>query len=171
MKYTLFITTFFFVVSPFLISAQSYNPIQSGDIQQQATLTASPQYPTANQIVTLTLSAPGASLTSVPVSWTVDGTLIQNGVGMTTFSVNSGEYGKTRTVTVRAQPSSQPAITRTITIIPQEVSIIYEATSYVPPFYKGKALFNKEGTVRFIAMPNMTSSTGASLSPSTLIHK
>ena len=37
-----------------------------------------------------------------------------------------------------------------------QVDIIVEPTSYVPPFYPGKAIFTTQGTARIIAIPNVT---------------
>jgi hypothetical protein len=65
----------------------------------------------------------------------------------------------------------QPIITKKVTVSPQEVALIYEADSYIPPFYKGKGLFNQEGTVRFVALPNMTAANGTRLNPNNLIYK
>lgn len=170
MKQAVLTITLFLLLSPFISSAQSYNPLQTGDIQQQVTMEASPQYPKANEVVNITVAAYGTNLNASTISWSVNGKVAQSGTGATAFSTNSGNYGETKTVTAYIQPAGQPAITKTLSISPQEVSIIYEADSYIPPFYKGKGLFNREGTVKFVAMPNMTAG-GVRLSPSTLIYK
>jgi hypothetical protein len=171
MKYVLLATIFLVFSSPFIVGAQAYNPLQTGDIQQQVTIDVSPQFPKANEIVNITTSAFGTNLNTATISWSINGRVIESGVGVTKFSVNSGNYGETKNVSVSIQPAGQPNITRTTTIAPQEVSIIYEAESYIPPFYKGKGLFNKEGTVKFVAMPNMTSSSGVRLNPTTLTYR
>jgi len=171
MKYALFIIILFVITLPSVGVTQTYNPLQTGDVKQQVTLDVSSQYPKANEIVNLSVSAFGTNLSAANVSWSVNGKVIQSGVGATKFSVNSGNYGQTKKVSVVIQSKGLPTINKTTIIAPQEVSIIYEADSYTPPFYKGKGLFNKEGTVKFVAMPNMTSSTGARLNSSSLIYK
>ncbi len=171
MKHTLLIIILIIATSPLIGIAQTYNPLQTGDVQQQITLDVSPQYPKANEIVDISISAYGTNLNAASISWSVNGKVIQSAIGATKFSINSGNYGETKKVLVIIRPTGQPEINRSLTIAPQEVSLIYEADSYTPPFYRGKGLFNKEGTVRFVAMPNMTSSTGARLNSSSLIYK
>ena len=37
---------------------------------------------------------------------------------------------------------------------PATVGIVWEAETYTPPFYKGKALFTNESTIKLVALPN-----------------
>lgn len=53
-------------------------------------------------------------------------------------------------LTFPAQHSSGQSIKR----LPGGVSLLWEADSYTPPLYKGKALYSAGGDVRFIAMPD-----------------
>jgi hypothetical protein len=63
--------------------------------------------------------------------------------------------------------SGTPAITKQIRVTPLEADLLWEAVdSYVPPFYKGKALLSSEGLVKVVAIPNIRNANGALLKPS-----
>lgn len=169
MKFIL-LSLFFILSGAGFVAAQSYDSIQTGNIQQQIEGQMTPENPSASSEVTLKLTAYGTDLNSATISWSVNGTRIQSGVGMTEFKLTAGKNGEVKNVVASISPVGRPTVTKTFTVTPQEVTILYEAGSYTPPFYKGKSLFNKEGTVKFIAMPNLISSGGTRLSPSSLVY-
>lgn len=150
--------------------AADYNPIEAGDIEQQLSLSATPSNPKRGDTVTFTVSAYGTNLNSATISWSVGGRQIQKDVGLTTFTLQAGKNGDAQKVTVVVSSTNSPSISKSITVSSQEVSLIYEASSYTPPFYKGKGLFTKEGDVTFIALPNLISN-GTRLNPKNLIYK
>lgn len=154
-----------------ILYAQNYNPIVGGDIQQQISTSVSPENPAPGQEVRITLSAYGTNLNNATITWTVNGAQALRGVGQAQFSLNAGNNGEVKRVVATISPESGPVITRTFTISAQDVSIVYESDGYVPPFYKGKGLYGREGTVTLVAMPNLISASGAKLNPSTLTYK
>ena len=151
-------------------SAQSFDPIGSGLISQQISSTVSPENPAPGQDVTISLSAYGTDLTKANISWSVNGTRIQQGTGMTQFTLAAGKSGEAKNVAATISPSNGPDITKTFSVSSQDVSIIYESDGYVPAFYKGKAAYAKEGTVTLVAIPNLVAN-GTKLSPSALTYK
>src|SRR3989338_1079107 len=53
------------------------------------------------------------------------------------------------------------SVVKTINISPAEVDLLWEAyNSYVPPFYRGKALVASEGTYKVVAMPSVSGTNG-----------
>jgi len=91
-------------------------------------------------------------------------------VGLSQFTFTAGGNGKEKNVVATIQFTSS-TVTKSFTITPQDVSIIYEADSYTPPFYKGKGLYGLQGTVTFVAIPNLFSSNGTRLNPKNLTYK
>lgn len=167
MKYIFSLVIF---ASLFFFSSAQIDPIQTGIITQQISSTVVPENPTENQDVTISLTAYGTNLNVATISWSVNGSLIQKGVGMTQFTLNSGKNGETKRIVATISPSSGPLITKSFTISPQDVSIIYEANGYVSPFYKGKSIYTREGSVTLVALPNL-SQNGVKLNPNNLIYK
>jgi hypothetical protein len=149
----------------------TFDPLQSGEIQQQVQSSIVPENPLPGQDVTISLTAYGSDINTANISWSVNGTVIQKGTGLDQFSFTAGKNGEAKNVVATILFENLPVITKTFTITPQEVSILYEADSYTPPFYKGKGLYGLEGTVTFVAIPNIVSSTGIKLNPNNLIYK
>lgn len=153
-----------------IASAQSFDPIGTGVINQQITATVTPENPTPGQSVTIALSAYGTDLTTAQISWSINGGQTQSGTGKTQFTLAAGKNGETKRVTATITPTNGPTITRSFTVSAQDVAIIYESDGYVPPFYKGKGAYAKEGTVTLVAVPNFVSAGGTRLSPNSLIY-
>jgi hypothetical protein len=55
-------------------------------------------------------------------------------------------------------------------IRPTEVELLWEADSYVPPFYRGRALPSAGSHLRFFAMPRLARAGGALISPNDLLY-
>jgi hypothetical protein len=153
-----------------LASAQSFDPIGTGVINQQITSTMSPENPAPGQSVTITLAAYGTNLNNATISWSVNGSVAQRGTGLTQFTLIAGKSGETKRVVATISPQNGPTLTQTFTVLPQDVAIIYETDGYVPPFYKGKGFYTKEGTVTLVAAPNLISPNGVRLNPNNLTY-
>jgi hypothetical protein len=149
---------------------QAFDPIGSGMINQQVSSTVVPENPAPGQSVTISLNAYGTNLNAANISWSVNGTQVQRGTGLTQYVFNAGKFGETKNIVAGITPTSGPTITQTFTIIPQDVAIIYESDGYVPPFYKGKGTYGREGAVNLVAVPNLMSG-GVKLNPATLTYK
>jgi hypothetical protein len=75
------------------------------------------------------------------------------------------------TVKVTATPTDGDPATATLTITPASIDIIWQAVdSIVPPLYRGKALPTSESTVRYVAMPELRTTNGGTVSANTLVY-
>jgi hypothetical protein len=73
---------------------------------------------------------------------------------MRDFSIQSGNYGSRKKITVIVSGSGL-RIVKTITIIPQDATLLWEAiNSYVPPFYHGKKIPSQESLIKISGIPN-----------------
>ncbi len=121
----------------------------------------SPENPGPNQTVFLSVSALEFNMDLSNISWTVDGKPKDSGIGKKAISVTSPANGKTMNVSVKVIPNIGGILEQSITISPSELDLIWEATdSYVPPFYRGKALPVSQSVVKVAAIPNIRTSTG-----------
>jgi len=180
MKY--FLHNSFFVLVIFAISLganhllraqtfDAFDPIQTGEVKQQVQASVVPENPLPNQEVSISLTSYGADINTADVSWAINNKTEKRGVGLSHFTVVAGKNGETKKVTATILFGNNPEVIKTFTITPQDVSIVYEADSYTPPFYKGKGLYGLEGTVTLVAIPNLISPTGTKLNPNNLIYK
>ncbi len=120
-----------------------------------------PENPAPNENVTITLNSYGSNLDSVLISWIVDGKNALSGIGKKSFSFRAGEAGEATNVTATVfLPDG--SIDKRILIRPAVMTLLWQANdSYVPPFYRGKALPTPDSEIKVVAMPEIKS--GATL--------
>jgi hypothetical protein len=108
-----------------------------------------------NENVDITLSSFSANLDTVLITWFVNGRNTFSGVGKKSFSINSGTSGSNTNVLVKMSfPDGE--IQKTISIRPNVMAVLWQANdSYVPPFYKGKAMPTIESEIKVVAMPEI----------------
>jgi hypothetical protein len=133
--------------------------VQSGDI----VLDINPPYPRVGEEATATLSSYVTDLDTAVISWTLNDNAAISGVGKKVFSFQVAGSGFPTTVSVQIETSTGAVITKSATINPADIDLLWEApNSYVPPFYRGKALLSSEGTVKVVAIPSTSNLGGLS---------
>jgi len=135
-------------------SAQSLD-LPSIDMGMPLNIEIIPETPGPNSTVTAVVKYSGIDSDRTTFSWSINGTLKKSGVGEVSFSFKTGDVGKSVSLKVSAKTPNGQIIEKIITIIPSSVDLVYEAQSYIPPFYKGKPLFSNQGVLRIIAIPNI----------------
>lgn len=113
----------------------------------------SPSNPAPYENTTITLRSFSANLDSVSISWFVDGKLIITEIGKKSLSITTKNANTDTRVEAKISfPDGE--ITKTIIIRPSVMVLLWQATdSYVPPFYRGKALATPDSTLKVVAMP------------------
>ncbi len=112
----------------------------------------SPSSPRAGDVVTVSVEnilAPGNTL----FTWRVNGAVVDQGIGVTETTITAGRIGSATTVSVSASENGIPKGEKTLTLRPAEVDIVWEAHTYVPPFYEGLPLPNPDSTITLLAVP------------------
>lgn len=113
-----------------------------------------PEVPGPNQNVKMSISSYATNLNKASVSWTVDGKQLSSGTGKTTFSFTTGDVGSKTEIGIAIVVEEGGRVDKIVTIQPSQVDMLWEASeSYVPPFYKGKALPVQESKVKVVAFP------------------
>lgn len=130
----------------------------------------SPNNPSPNSNVNISLRSYAANLDSVQITWFVNNVNSLNGVGKKSFSVTTGASGSTTTVRVKILlPDGE--IEKTIILKPSTMVLLWQANdSYVPPFYKGKALPASDSEIKVVAIPEIKTSLGASTSSKNMTY-
>lgn len=145
-KLCLLVAALVFVLSPADALALSFS------------ISMTPESPRPNETVFLSVSALEFNMDLSTISWSVDGKAATAGVGKKNFSVVAPANGKTMKIDVKVVPNIGGTAESSIVIAPAEIDLLWEATdSYVPPFYKGKALPITQSEVKVVAMPNIKS--------------
>ncbi len=118
----------------------------------------SPQYPAPYENVNIDLNSYANNLDSVSITWYLNDKISSSGIGKKSFSLKAPAGGvETKVVANIALPSGD--IETKIIIRPAVMELLWQANdSYVPPFYKGKALPSLESEIKVVAMPEIKDS-------------
>ncbi len=128
-------------------------------------LEAVPENPRPNSNITLRIRSVLLDLTQSEITWYVNGTVTSTGIGITETSVATGALGTETRVRVEAIGEAGSAFAVGV-FRPTDIDLLWEADSYVPPFYRGRALPSAGSTVRLFAVPRFTRVGSTSFLPS-----
>lgn len=125
----------------------------------------SPENPSPNSNVNISLRSYAANLDTVSITWIVNEKTVTSGIGKKEFSVTVGASGSSTTVRAKIYlPDGE--IEKTINLKPSQMLLLWQANdSYVPAFYKGKALPVADSKIKVVAMPDFRNSNGTTVSP------
>lgn len=129
-----------------------------------------PNYPKPNEMVFLNLSLYTGDLNSATITWYVNGKNVLSGKGETKYSFKTGNIGEETDIEIVVKLLDGTSFSKTVTLNPAGVDLVWEANSYVPPFYKGKALHPRQGSLKVVAMPEFVKN-GRRILPQNLIYQ
>lgn len=159
--------TLFGLVALLLLFA---SPVEAQFTGELFSVSLTPEHPKPGQTVTIEIESYSINLNSSAISWLVDGAVAKQGVGQKTFDVIAGKAGRSTNVRIVVNGNTGAYGEKTVVIRPADVDIVWEAASYTPPFYKGKAMHSFQSDVTFIAMPNLISGDGVRLSAKNVVY-
>lgn len=116
-----------------------------------------PENPEPNQDVTVTLSSFAENLDNLSIVWTVNDKNFSTGIGKKSISLKAPSAGiETK---IKAKISLPEGDVEVNTIIrPSVMVLLWQAEdSYVPPFYKGKAMPTSDTFIKVVAIPEIKS--------------
>ncbi|OGI68089.1 hypothetical protein A2738_02800 [Candidatus Nomurabacteria bacterium RIFCSPHIGHO2_01_FULL_42_15] len=119
-----------------------------------------PPNPAPYENTTITLKSYVYNLDSVMISWSLNSKTAASGVGKKSFSATApAAGGETSIVATISLPDG--TIESKITLKPSVMVLLWQANdSYVPPFYRGKALPTADSEVKVVAMPEVRTGSG-----------
>jgi hypothetical protein len=159
----LFILTLFFFLVPVGAGAQSPG------LGLSLKLSAKPENPEPGKLVTFSIQNYIKDLDRSLVSWFVNGSLVSQGVGKTTYEFKNSKSGVVYNVLVEVLFNDGSVSSDRLSITPSSVDLIWEADSYVPPFYKGKSLHAGAGKLKIVAVPDLIEN-GSRQSQNSLVY-
>jgi hypothetical protein len=129
-----------------------------------------PTYPRPKEMVWINISLYTADLNSADITWYQDGKAVLNGKGETRYSFVAGPVGSETKIEIAIKLLGGSTFSKTFTLTPASVDIVWEANSYTPPFYRGRALHSKQGSLKLVAMPEFVKN-GKRILPQNLIYE
>lgn len=139
-------------------------------VEEQISIEQIPKIPRPNEFVSIRIESFMTDLNKAKITWTQDGKVLLSQTGAVTNQVQAPQSGKTSTLLIRVQKENGGIFTKTITLSPADVDLIYEAQTYAHPFFKGKRLFTSESFVNVIALPHFVIN-GNKVPESNLVYK
>ena len=168
MKY--FVLTLF-AIALLMANAASAQNLESLGGQSGALLVRTiPPRPAPHQLVTIMIESFSIDLDRSGISWFLNNSLAKEASGQKSFSFKTGGPGSTSNILIVVNTFEGEMIQETLNIRPASVDVLWEAESYVPPFYKGKSLYPFQGTVKVVALPNIVTTGGGTLSAKNLVY-
>jgi hypothetical protein len=129
----------------------------------------SPENPTPGSQVTVTLQSYSLDLDRAQITWSVNGAEKQTDIGLKSYYLQAGTAGTPVTVSAKIEVK-ETLLNKEITFTPAGIDILFEAVSYVPPFYKGKAMNTNQGTIVVVAFPEVFDQNGNKFPTNDLVY-
>lgn len=142
--------------------------IKTSAIKDNLSITTTPTTPGPNEDVRVSIVSYLTSLDKAMIIWTLNGTTIKQGVGEKFVTFKNGGPGSTTVLRVSITTNTGEKVNKELFFNPVGVTILWEADTYTPPFYKGKALMSPQARVRAVAIPDIANAKDA-LSPENLV--
>lgn len=118
-----------------------------------------PKTPGANEEVTIRLESYTTNLGNSAIAWYVNKVKLSEGIALTEVKVRTLDFGQKTIVDAVIITDQGERIDKQFVIAPAELDLLWEAQTYTPPFYKGKALPTFKSLVRVTAIPRFNSLT------------
>jgi hypothetical protein len=152
-----------FVILPLFSGAQVDNENTS------LSILISPANPRPQENVNLKLQSFSFDLNRSTITWVIDGIERQTGPGLKEFNFQAGRAGQPVSVGVIVETQTGQIFSRQTNFTPAGVDLIFEAVSYTPPFYKGRAMNINQGLIVVAAFPEIFDEMGRKFNTNELI--
>jgi len=147
---------------PIVVSAQALNSTDA------FTASIDPQYPAPNSQAVVSAVSSTLDLNTATMVVLVMGKEIYRG-NVQPVAVPLGGTGKTVKVTI-TMLTGGTQYNQSLSIQPQDVTLVAEPISSAPPLYLGKPLVPTGGDVRVVALANLKDNNGRALNPKSLSY-
>jgi hypothetical protein len=147
---------------PFTGSAQALSN------EEAFTMSVAPQYPAPYSQAALSLLSSSLDLNNAILTISIAGKEIYKG-SVRPIAIPIGTAGSIVSAKVTIT-SGRATYSQTISIQPQDVTLIAEPISSTPPLYPGKSLVPLEGDVRVVAIANLRGPKGEMIDPTALSY-
>lgn len=143
--------------------------IRASAIRDQMEIKTYPKNPGPNENIKISIESYISDLNKATISWSLNGKVISSGIGKTVFNFQNGPSGKTTHLTISVVTNGGDYVKKELSWNPVGITIMWEADTYTPPFYRGKALLTPQARVKAVALPDNTGSQNA-LSAGNLVY-
>jgi hypothetical protein len=119
-------------------------------------ISATPATPKAGDSVHFTVEGSVYDFPKDTITWTINGKTVASGVGQSSIDATIDQRGDPIDVVVSVTDATWGSAGSEVNIAPLQVDILYDAPTYVPPFYRGRAMPSAGGSMRVQAIAHLT---------------
>lgn len=137
------------------------------NLENAVIIKAIPENPSTGETVHLTVEATVFDLSKDTITWIINGKTVSSGQGKSQIDAAINAKGDALDVVVSVFDPVWGLATNAIVLKPLQLDLLYDAPTYVPPFYRGRSLPTAGGTVRLHALARFE--RGGKIVPTSLI--
>jgi hypothetical protein len=152
------------IATPFVVQAQAIG------FDNEVTILTIPEYPKPFETMTLKARSFSTDLDIAQFNWIVNGKTYKQGTGVKDISVTMGKPGTLTVVSVVIKTKNGQTTTQTFSFRPADVTLLWEADTYKPPFYRGHTTAAFGSTFRITAIPEFFDKKGVRMNPKDLVY-
>jgi hypothetical protein len=130
-----------------------------------------PPFPSPGETVIATLTSP-TDLKASYVVWSLDGTVVQQSNSGLSYTFTAGKAGSTMVIAVVASGGGMSeSVTAAKSFVVNDIQLLWEAKTYTPPLYAGRALLSPGAEATALVVPSVYTPTGTLYNPAALRYK
>lgn len=154
------VARFFIILSLFFIPSFGVAETILNTTNESIRLIVTPQNPKPLDKITVSIESSLVDLSDATITWQLNGRTMEEGKDMRVWNTTLGPNSTATNIKVLINSREYGIIAKEITLRLGEIDLIYEAETYTPPFYKGRALASAQSIVKAIAVPNLQNRGG-----------
>ncbi len=148
-------------VMPFFASADTdYTGLGLRNTENAVRILVTPDTPKTGDTMHLEAESALFDLTKSVLTWRIDGQVVAQGTGATKAEYAVGASATSIDVSLSVEDPLWGSASSDLTITPLELDIVFDAPTYVPPFYRGRALPSGGGSMRLQAIARFPGTRG-----------
>ena len=129
-----------------------------------------PSNPGPNTLVNARIISYSFDVDRSYITWSIDNKIALQGTGKKVFSFTTGALGIGTTLRVNITTEDGFSISKTVVLGANDVDLLWEALTYTPAGYPGKAMPTPQSLIKIVAFPHLFLN-GYKLSNENLIYK
>jgi len=165
MKKVLLIIMMIGVVAPISGVLAATEQTIGGNVSAKIT----PSNPLPHSLVTITLESYDVDLNRSQITWFINGKREQSGLGFKIMAKSLGGAGEEDVWRILISSPDGRQIEKIITFRPASVDLLWQAETYTPFWYQGKALPSSESRVKMVAIAYILKNNSQPYRPEELI--
>jgi len=142
----------------------------NAQISQSVETKITPEYYGPNEDIEIKIISYSTDLRRAKITWSSGGETLSSGTGITTYTTKTKGVGERISLSVTIKTYEGLIFTKNISLVPIDLELQWEASTYTPPFYKGKALPTPKSKIKIVALPGFVDASKKEVSSDTLVY-